>query len=354
MKMKKILNISNTFTWILISILVLIGLSACCPPFCINQNGDTKNPYVFAYVDTSWNLRFRWSDDGTTWSAAAGTPQNVDFAPGIDTDDVGIYLAIFKASGSYPVRVLRGLYNSWDNTPRTVGDGHPNEIHSGTSIVHIEGEKWLVAYNHYNQAKVVIYDNSYPQDFKAEVTPVSGVAANNNLIDKPALVNRNGKIIVSWLMNNQLQMVTGDIQGGNPVWQPGYLFSANVPEQGFGPPIGAHALARDRQRFYVAVVRQRDPLPGEQISHYFLFIYTSDNGLNWARLTYRETRNPQSMSIAARGTNDIIVILSSPIVTGPANSYRFDGSNWTVLDNSMVFGSYPINAGHDFTLYLRY
>jgi hypothetical protein len=154
-------------------------------------------------------------------------------------------------------------------------------------------------------------------------------------------------------MANQLQMVTGDIQAEEPVWQPGFMFSANVTEQGFGPPIGAHALAHDGQTFYAAVVRQRNPLPGETVSHYFLFLYTSNDGLHWSKLTSRESRNPQSMSVAARGTNNIIVILSSSIVLGPAIAYRFDGSNWTVLDNSAIFGTNPINAGHDFTLYVK-
>ncbi len=272
--MKSIFNVGNTLVWALVSIMIITLFSGCCPPFC--GHPDTTKRYILAYVDTNWLLRFRWSDDGTTWTTAGGTPQSVDWGSGIDMDDAGIYMAIYKSSGSYPVKVLRGLYNAWDSTPRTVGsEGYPNEIHSGTSIVHVEGEKWLVAYNNYNQAKVVIYDNSIPQDFKDVVTPVIGVVANNDLIDKPALVNRNGKIIVSWLMENQLQMVTGDIQSGIPVWQPGYSFSANVVEQGYGPPIGSHGLARDLQHFYAAVVRQRDPLPGEQVSRYFLFVYIS-------------------------------------------------------------------------------
>jgi hypothetical protein len=314
------------------------------------NGGGTKKPFILSYVDTSWKLRFRWSDDKITWNDPSGTPQNVDFVGGVDVDNAGMYMSIFKSSGSYPVQALRGLYTVWDSQSKTVGDGHRYEIASGTSIVFVQGQIWLVAYNHYNSAKVVTYDNTYPQDFKTEVTPVIGVI-NNNITDKPALVNRNGKLIVAWLMNDQLQMVTGDIQGGLPVWQPGYLFSANVVEQGYGSPIGSMALAHDGNIFYAAVVRQRDPLPDEQISHYFLFIYTSNDGIHWNALTSRESMNPESMSMAARGTNDIVIILTRRMEYGPINAYKFDGTVWAIIDNNAIFGSNPMNPGFDLTLF---
>lgn len=344
----------NEVVYLFISILVLIWFAGCCPPFCPDNgdtnNGDTKEPFTLAYVDTSWRLRIRWSDDGTNWSAASGGNPSIDRAPGIASNAGILYLAIFQDSVS-DAKGLMGLSpETWDNTPFTVGDGHRGELDSGTSIVHVEGQNWLVAYVHQNRANIVKFDDSLSvRDFGAEVTPVPAVV-NNNLVDRPALVNRNGRLIVSWLMQNQLQMVTGDIQAGDPVWQPGYMFNANVTEQGFGPPIGAHDLAHDGQNFYAAVVRQRDPLPDEVISHYFLFIYTSNNGLNWTKLTFRETMNPQSMSIAARGPNDIIAILSRSMLT-PTNAYRFNGTSWSVLDVNAIFGSNAMNAGHDFTLF---
>jgi hypothetical protein len=334
------------------NILTLIWLSGCCPPFCPGpdppDNGDTQKPFALAYVDTNWQLRTRWSDNGTSWTPDVGG-RSIDRAPGIAADRGAIYLGIFQ-DGVSDAKLMMGLPNVWDSTSRTVGDGHRGELDSGTSIAHVDGPNWLVAYVSQNRAKIVKFDSTATvRDFGAEVTPVPGVV-NNNLIDRPAIVNRNGRLLVSWLMNNQLQMVTGDIEAGEPVWQPGYMFNANFAEQGFGQPIGAHDLAHDGQNFYAAVVRQRDPLPDEVISHYFLFIYTSNNGLNWTRVTSRESMNPQSMSIAARGPGDIIAILSRSMLN-PTNAYRFNGSSWSVLNLDAIFGANPMNAGHDFTLF---
>ncbi len=244
---------------------------------------------------------------------------------------------------------------NWGGSSSTVGDGHRGDIDSGTSVVHVEGQKWLVAFQHYDQAKVFEFDSSVDAPhFGAEVTPVPGVV-NNNLIDRPAMVNRNGRLIVSWLMSDKLQMVTGDIQVGQPVWQSGYLFDDNVTEQGFGPAVGAQDLAHDGQDFYAAVVRRRDPQPGEEVIHYYVFIHTSNNGLNWTRLTHNEIfKIPHSMGIAARGPNDIIV-LSTFRYSAIAGTqvFRFNGSNWTLLDDNAVFGSNLNNAGHDLTLYAK-
>jgi len=354
--MKKRLVRKNKTSWLPMNIVVLIAILACTQNWCPPGNGEVKKPFALAYVDTNWKLRIRSSDDGINWTSASGATPEIDSAPGIAPDASGVlYLAIFENAVS-DAKFLTGLGPAvWDSSPFTVGDGHRNEIQSATSVVNIGGTKYLVAYNHNNQAKIVEFDHATSvRDFGAEWTPVIGVV-NSNLVDRPALVLRNGRLIGSWLMANQLQMVTGDIQAGVPVWQAGYMFNANVTEQGFGSPIGAFALAEDGQTFYAAVVRQRDPLPGEQISHYFLFIYTSNNGLNWTRLTSRETMLPTAMAIAAGGTNDIITILSNQATaTSPALAYRFNGSSWTVLNNSVIFGNNPINRGHDFTLFKKH
>ena len=341
--------------FVLVAVVTLLGVAGI-----VGTNGDNgvdaSRRFTLAFVDTDWKLRIRWSEDGTGWLSASGGAPSIDRAPGIAANDAGtLYLAVFQDSLSN-ARMMMGVGPAtWDNTPTLIGDGHASEIDSGTSVVHVDGTNWLVAFTHQNRAKVVPFDSSTSvSGFGAEVTPVSGVV-NNNLIDRPALVNRDGRLIVSWLMSDQLQMVTADVQAGQPVWQAGYLFSANVTEQGFGPPVGAHDLAHDGQDFYAAVVRRRDELPDEAARHYFLFIYTSNNGLNWTELTYREVvRIPHSMSIAARGPDDLIAMVSYAYdIHSGTQAYRFDGSNWTLVDADSFFGSHPMNNGHDFTLFAK-
>ncbi len=317
----------------------------------------STGPFSLAYIDTGFQLRMRWSTDGITWTTPFGATPSADRAPGIGIDESGLlYLAVFD-DGASRASMMMGLGpDTWDSTSRTVGNGHPSELNSGTSITHVTGQGWLVAYRNQNRAKIVKFDSSpNAQDFGAEVTPVPSVV-NANLIDKPAIVNLNGRVLTSWLMNNQLQMTTGDIVAGDPVWQPGYLFSSNVTETGFGLPVGAHDLAHDGLQFYAAVVRKRDPLPGEQIERHFLFIYTSANGLNWTRLTspHEVVISPESLSVAARSQNDILVMLSRAATNlPPARVFHFDGSAWSIRDDAAVFGGNPMNKGHDFTLVSR-
>ena len=344
-------DMSNKVVYFFLSILVLTGLAGCCPPFCPPpDDGDAKKPFTLAYVDTNWKLRIRWSDDGTNWTSASGGNPNIDRAPGIAANDAGVlYLAVFQDAIS-DAKFMMGLGPAtWDSNPSTVGNGHRGDIDSGTSITHVEGQSWLVAFRHGNQARVFEFDSSSgTRDFGSDVTPVSAVT-NNNLDDRPAMVNRNGRLIVSWLMTNkQVQMVTGNIVSGAPVWDAGYLF--NTPESGFLAPEGAHDLAADDQNFYLAVVRERVPESGQILKRFFLFIYTSTDGQHWTTLTSREVKIPTALSIAARATDDIVAIVTAPAFN---KALRFDGSSWTFLDNNVVFGSNLNNAGHDLTLYAK-
>lgn len=325
-----------------------------------NGNGPPPahaRPFVLAYVDIdspSWRLRLRYSEDGVTWvTPSAGTP-TADRAPGL-ADNNGMYLAVFQ-DGVSRTRYMVGLgAAAWDSQPSLVGNGHVGELDSGTSIAHMTGNDWLVGYVSQTAAKIRKFSTSTRDFVDNPVTPVLSVV-NNNLIDKPAITIRYPTVVVSWLMQDQLQVVTGDVQSGTPVWQPGYLFSANVTEQGFGPPIGAHDLVHDGEKFYMGVIRHQIPPdvydPGA-VSQYFMFIYTSDDGLHWSKLTQRQTMNPHAMSIAARGTNDIIAILTHGTMYAPTNAYRFNGSSWSALDEQVIFGDHINNAGHDFTLYAR-
>jgi len=316
-----------------------------------NGSSTEPAPFVLSYIDQNWRQQIRWSTDGTNWTNAQGGTPEADRAAGLAANGRVLYLALFVDALSKAKYVMGLGPDVWDNRASTVGDGHRGEIASGPSLAHVDGEQWLVAYVHQNQAKIVTF-NSSVRDFGNSITPVIGVA-NANLQDRPALANLNGKVLASWLMGGgQLQMVTGTVQGGAPVWNPGYRFDQNVTEQGFSGPVGAHDIAQDGQRFYAVVVRQRDPLPGEMLAHYFLFIYTSTNGLNWTKLSYREVFKPTALSIAARGTDDIIAILTRA-TTQADNlvSYRYDGSNWSVMDDNVIFGANPLNSGHDFTLF---
>lgn len=310
-------------------------------------------PFVLSYIDQNWQQRIRWSEDGTTWTNAQGGTPEADRAAGLAANGRVLYLAIF-VDGLSKAKYLMGLGpDVWDNSASTVGDGHQAEIASGPSLAHLDGDQWLVAYAHQNQAKIVTYNSSTAvRDFGNSITPVLGVV-NANLMDRPALANLNGTVLASWLMGaGQLQMVTGTVQGGAPVWDTGYRFDQNVTEQGFGSPVGAQDIAQDGQRFYAAVVRQRDPLPDEILARHFLFIYTSPNGLNWTRLSFREVFIPTALSMAARGTDDVIAILTRQ-TTQADNlvSYRYDGTDWSVMDDNLVFGANLLNAGHDFTLF---
>ena len=331
----------------------VLSIIATSPPGPIVQ--QISKPYVLAYVDTNWRLRIRWSDDGETWMTASAATPTIDRSPGIAANPAGlVYLAIFDDTVS-DARFIMGIGPaSWDSTTLLVGNGHRPEIQSGTSIAYLNAPHWLVAYRHQNSAKVVTFnDSNNVRDFGPEITPVPGTV-NLNVTDKPAIANMGGRVLVSWLMNNQLQMTSGTVQGNTVNWDTGYLFNATVTASGFGPPIGAHDLATDGTNFYLAVVRQRDPRPGEQLQRHFLHIYTSPNGLNWSLLNNdQEVRVPQSLGLAARATNDLMAIVSFQATqVQPAFVYLFDGA-WTDIPNADVFGTNPINAGHDFTLYAR-
>jgi hypothetical protein len=322
-------------------------------------NGDTPGnnprPYVLAYRDNNHTLRIRWSNDGTTWASAEHATPTINAAPGIATYSGTLYLGIFLNSDLEVRRISADRASAWDPNTYTIGNGHIGEIQSGTNVSHVSSNQWLVAYKHTLQAKIVTYDNSTGvKDFGAEVTPTA--QANNNIIDKPAMVNRSGRILVSWLMpQGQLQIVPGNIQNGQPVWESGYLFNPNFPEQGYGPPIGAHDLAYDAEKFYLGIVRIKDPDVNQQVDRYYLFIYTSTNGVQWEKLSQIEifeSPDNAALSIAARGEDDLIAIISRPDSTQVPGTHvrRFNGSNWLELTRDSVFGEYPIDGGHDFTL----
>lgn len=91
----------------------------------------------------------------------------------------------------------------WDRTPATAGNGHLDEVDSATSIAHVGGQDWLVAFQHGDQARVFEFDSSRTvRDFGSDATPVTGVT-NDNLVDRPAIVNRNGLLVASWLLTNK-------------------------------------------------------------------------------------------------------------------------------------------------------
>lgn len=322
-----------------------VGLGDCSPP-----TTEVNKPFTLAYVDRDWQLRIRWSDDGMNWQSSSGGNPSIDRAPGIAANDAGVtYLAVFSDALSNAKFMMGIGPAAWDSTPHTVGNGHQGDIESGTSIVHLEGQKWLVAFLHQNQARVFEFDSSTGvRDFGAEVTPVSAVT-NQNINDRPAMVNQNGKLLVSWLLTNkQVQLVTGNIVSGAPVWDAGYLF--NTPEPGFLAPEAAHDLATDGQNFYLAVIRERVPESGQVLKRYFLFIYTSTDGQRWTKLTSQEVKKPESLSMAARDKDDIVAIVTAPAYN---KALRFDGSGWSFLDNNAVFGSNVNNAGHNLTLYIK-
>lgn len=311
-------------------------------------------PFVLSYVDQSWNLRVRWSEDGTTWTAAdAAGNLSIDRAPGLGSNGRVLYLGLFQDAVS-DAKFMMGLGPAtWDSSPSTVGDGHRGDLDSGPSLVHAAGNNWLVAFVENGQARFRMFDGSTgTRDFGADVTPVVGVV-NTGLEDKPALANMDGTVLASWLMGSgQLQMVKGTIQNGVPTWDSPYRFDQNVVENGYSGPVGAHDIATDGERFYAAVVRIRDPLPGEILERQWLFIYTSTNGLNWTRLSFRESMKPLSLSMAARGTDDVLAILSRPAGQfDNETGYRFDGSTWVLMNPGQIFGTQLMNAGHDFTLY---
>ena len=353
----------NKMAHLFLALVFSVGLSGCCPPFCPEikcppncpqtgqSTGTVKAPFTLAYVDTHWRLQIRLSDDGLNWrSASVGHPE-IDRAPGIAANDTGVfYLAIFQDAVSNAGFMMGLGPATWDSRPSTVGNGHRGEIGSGTSILHVQGKKWLVAFRHGNRAKVLEFDSSSSvRDFGSDVTPVAAVT-NDNLDDRPAMVNRNGSLIVSWLMTNKrLQVVTGNVASGAPVWDAGYLFT--TPERGFLAPERAHDLSTDGQNFYLAVVRARVPEPGQTIKHYFLFIYRSTDGQHWTMLTSHEIQVPSALTIAARGTNDIVAIATGSTFT---TALRFDGSSWALLNRNAVFGSNPNNVGHELTLYAKY
>lgn len=329
---------------ILIALLGTLVLCGC------DNDVTVKKPFTLAYVDRNWRLRIRWSDDGTTWSSASGATPDADRAPGIAANAEGVlYLAVF-VDGFSRARMMMGLGPAiWDSSSVQVGDGHTGDIDSATSIVHVDGQKWLVAFQDGNQARVYEFDTtSTVRDLGADVTPVSGVM-NANLDDRPAMVNMGGRLIVSWLMKTkQVQIVTGNIVDGAPEWDAGYIFS--TPEPGFLAPEGGHDLAQDGETFYLAVIRERVPEADQILKRFFLFIYTSTDGLHWSRLASREVKISHAVSIAARAPDDIIAITSSSAYN---KVHRFNGSSWSFLDESTVFGGNLNNGGHDLTLYVK-
>ncbi len=89
----------NKVVYLFLSILVLVGLVGCCPPFCIEVEPTISRPFMLAYVDTNWQLRIRLSYDGTDWYNARGVTYSIDRAPGIAANDTGSrYLAVFVDS----------------------------------------------------------------------------------------------------------------------------------------------------------------------------------------------------------------------------------------------------------------
>lgn len=323
---------------------------SCTKP--IQDIVQTRHVFSIGYIDTNWRLRIRWSEDGVNWNSASGSNAYIDYGPGIATDGAA-YLSVFGDSIAQAKMLMGTGPEHWDASPTTIGGGYSGEIRSGTSIAHLGGTNWIVAYLHSNQAKLMTLDTSPAvRDFRTTVTPVSGVT-NSNVIDRPSIANRNGRLVASWLMENRLQIVPGNVQNGAPVWQAGYVFDSNFAEAGYESAVGAHALAQDGEKFYLAIVRRRDPLPGELVRHYFLFVYTSDNGEHWTKLAQREiAKIPHSLGIAARGPSDIIVISSYQYTElGNTVAYRFNGSSWANLDGTILFGANSMANGHDFTLF---
>ncbi len=349
--MSKIFEFNNRYIGFVlvavVTVLAFIGIVGTND----NDNGGIKKPFTLAFVDQNWKLRIRWSDDGLNWTAATGGNPSIDRAPGIAANDAGVlYLALFQDSVSDAKYMMGVGPGTWDSTPSTVGNGHRGKLDSGTSIVHVSEQNWLVAFQNGNQARVFEFNSSPTvRDFGNDVTPVTGVT-NNNLADRPAIVNRNGFLLASWLMDNkQLQMVTGNIVSGAPVWNSGYIF--DTPEAGFLAPEHAHDLATDGQKLYLAIVRERVPEAGQILKRFFMFIYTSTDGLHWTKLTSREVKISTALSIACRATNDIVAILTASAYN---KAMRFDGSSWTFLNENAVFGSPLNNAGHDLTLFARH
>ena len=133
----------------------------------------SARPFSIAYVDTTFRLRIRWSQDGITWSTPFGATPDINHAPGIGISDNGTqYLAVFD-DGFGRATMMMGLGpDNWDSTPRSVGNAPTGEFGSGTSIAHVSGQNWLVAYNRQNRAKIVKFDSSATaQVLGTEVTP---------------------------------------------------------------------------------------------------------------------------------------------------------------------------------------
>lgn len=346
------MNIRNVWRVLLILFIVVVtALLAGCDNNDSNITSQ-KKPFTLAYIDQGWRLRIKHSMDGTSWTSAEGANPETECVPGITADDKGVmYLAVFR-NAALQARFMMGLGPGiWDSSSRNVGDGHFGEIDSATSAVHVEGENWLVAYEHDNQAKVCEF-SSRPgvRDFGNDVTPVSGVT-NDNLVDRPAMVNRKGRLLISWLMENKkVQLVTGNIVSGSPVWDAGYMF--NVSETGYKEPEWALALAQDGESFYLAIMREKNPEPDQMLREFTLFIYKSSDGLHWSKLTSRHlgARIRHAVCIAARSQNDILTIASSRLTT---DILKFNGSSWTNIDYDTVFGDNALMGGYDLTLYVK-
>jgi hypothetical protein len=335
---------------VLVTAVAVLGLYGI---IATDGNTNTRKPYALVFVDTDWRLRIRWSDDGINWEEATGANPYVDWTSGIAADDRGALYVVVFADAVLDARFMTGLGPAnWDSHSFLVGDGHHADICSATSVAHVSELNWLVAYeNDDRMAQVKEFNSSSTvKDFGNDVTPVVGVI-NGDLHGRPRIVNRNGQLLMSWLTNSkQLQMVTGNIVSGAPVWNNGYIF--NKPEPGFrDAPEYAFDLAADGQCFYLAIVRQRDPQPDEQLKYFSFFIYTSTDRLHWTPLTSREIMIPDNLSIAARATNDIVAIVTAPLFNRPM---RFDGTSWADLDVNAVFGSPLNNAGFPLTLYAKY
>ena len=161
---------------------------------------------------------------------------------------------------------------------------------------------------------------------------------NNSLIlGRPAMVNRNGKIVLSWLRNTsprQLQIVVGNIDNaGDPNWTRAYLFQLTEP--GFSHIVSEPSLTHDHSRFYLGVVRKADGVEANT-----LFIYSSSDGIAWQLsdqlpdLPFSQ-QVPTRVQIAAHSDGTMIAAFTG-VTPGV---HRRGASGWYQLNNTGVFGS---------------
>lgn len=339
---------TRVFRLSLVGIVFLIGLIGIIGT---NGNNEAKKPFFLAYIDREWKLQIRYSENGLEWQTATIGHPEIDRGPGLACDNDGVmYLTVFENALS-KAQYNMGLGGAtWDNSSTTIGDGHTGLIDSGCSIIYLGGNKYLVAFISSDQTKMYLFNTSNSiRDFESDVTPVVGVT-NNNIEDRPALIKLSDKIIAAWVMTTkQVQIVTGTINSETPVWDPGYMF--NVPEPGFYNPEGVIDLATDGEKYYLALMRQRVPEPDEIIKRFYMFIYSSSDGLHWERITSREIYKVSALSIAASGENNILAVCSSHVYN---KVMRFNGSSWSFIDENQVYGEKLNNGGHDLTLFRRY